>query len=125
MSNHTAHTTQTTKDGSFEKKLNINNQKPPTSTKLDDTEEPMSEFLKKIAIAQSTGERWVETTPDLIKLLQPRGLGTLDGKPVEHFAYHGILVCAYGKSEAIEARMNESLNDKKHGPNEGKVLGTV
>lgn len=82
----------------------------------------MSQFLEKIAQAKALGNDWVETTPQIIKLLQPRGLGTVHGRPVRHFSYQGILVCEQGQLESVQDEMNRSLNDEKHGSNEAKVI---
>lgn len=82
----------------------------------------MSHFLAKVASAQANEEKWVETSSDIIKLLRPRGLGSVHGIPCEHFAYKGVLVCEYGKSEALEEKFNGSLNVIKHGVSEAKVV---
>ena len=89
---------------------------------MDDYADSMSIFQEKIAIAQANGDRWVETTPEIIRTIRPRGLGEHNGLPVEHFCYHGILVCEKGKSQAIEAKMNEPLNNKMHGSMEARVI---
>lgn len=82
----------------------------------------MSHFQEKVAIAQANKERWVETSSEIIKLLRPRGLGKVHGQDVEHFCYHGVLVCEFGKSESIDAKMDEPMTNRLHGTSEAKVI---
>ena len=93
----------------------------------DEYTENMSIFQEKIAIAQAAlaekeGDGWVETTPEIIKILKPRGLGEHNGSPVKHFSYHGILVCEYGQKEKLLAEFDEPLNNRKHGTMEATVI---
>jgi hypothetical protein len=98
-------------------------EKPAKKAKpVDDTAESMSEFQEKVAIAQAQGDKWVETSPEIMKILRPRGLGVVHGIPVEHFCYHGVLVCEFGKSEEIEDKMNEPMTNKLHGKNEARIV---
>lgn len=93
---------------------------------IDDVAETMSIFQEKVALAKDLkaegGDGWVETTPEIIAILKPRGLGVHNGAPVEHFCYHGVIVCAKGKKESIQAKMDEPLNNKMHGSLEAKVV---
>lgn len=81
----------------------------------------MSDFLAKVATAKAEAQRagevqWVETSPEIIAYLNPRGLGG-----AKHFAYQGVLVCEHGKREEIEADMETPLAHKLHGKQEGAV----
>lgn len=83
-------------------------------------EETMSEFLSKVAVAQASGEEWVETSPEIINYINRKGLGGS-----EYFTYGnpGVKVCEYGKSEAIEKKESEQIGHRTFGKEEGTVLG--
>ena len=84
---------------------------------IDDTIETVRTFQDKIAVAQSAGEEWVETTPEIIAHYNRKGLGG-----AKFFVFQGIKVCETGKREAIEKEMDEPLSARLHGRDEGKVL---
>jgi hypothetical protein len=65
--------------------------------RTDTYQETMHEFMSKIATAKAVGDEWVETTPEIIKTIQPRGLGG-----AKFFCYQGVKVCEIGKIEEIE-----------------------
>lgn len=69
-----------------------------TVEKQSDT---LSEFSKRIDSAKMAGERWVETSPEIIRYFNPRGLGG-----AKYFTYSGILVCEFGKIEEAENQMD-------------------
>ena len=93
---------------------------------IDDTAETMSVFQEKVALAVDMkaegGDGWVETTPEIIAVLKPRGLGMHNGAAVEHFCYHGVIVCEKGKKESIQEKMDEPMNNRLHGKNEARVV---
>lgn len=71
-----------------------------------------------MAKAQGAGDGWVETTPEIIQYINPRGLGG-----VLYFTYRGLFVCKYGdKAESIK-QIREPIGRKLHGPQEGIVSG--
>ena len=84
---------------------------------IDDTKETMSAFHEKLAAAQANRDEWLETTPEIIRLLMPRGMGDAG-----YFCFHGVKVCPYGKVKEIEDRCNAPLGNKKHGPQEAQVI---
>lgn len=89
----------------------------------DDTKERMSEFIEKQAIAVANGDEWVETSPEIMKLLQPRGLGKdRFGKELDYFCWKGTKVCAYDQSEKIEEREAKTIHDRMHPDAGTKVI---
>lgn len=68
-----------------------------TALGIDDMHETTSSFMQKISAAKSQSKDFIETTPEMIKLMQPDGLGT-----AKYFWYHGIRVFEYGTKEEIE-----------------------
>ena len=50
-------------------------------------------------------EEWVETSPKIIQYYNRNGLGP----HAEYFNYKGVKVCEFGKSEAIQQKL-----DRKH-----------
>ena len=80
--------------------------------KFDPDKETITSFREHVEIeaaAGEDGEGWVETTKEVIRLLQPRGLNG-----AEFFIYHGIKVCEHGKREQIEADMETDHHTKAH-----------
>jgi hypothetical protein len=84
---------------------------------IDDTRERMSDFIEKHAAAVALGDEWVETTPEIISLLQPRGL---NGK--KYFCWKGIKVCEHGKSQEISHEESMTVHDRMHPDSQTKVL---
>jgi hypothetical protein len=84
---------------------------------VDDIKMPMSVFQELIAVAKANGQEWVETTPEIIKILQPRGMG-----PVNYFIYHGVKVCEIGKREEITDELSTPMGKKIHGESESTVI---
>lgn len=89
---------------------------------VDDTRMSMSEFQELIAVAKAEQSEWVETTAEIIKILQPRGLGKNHGIENKFFIYSGIKVCEYGKIDEIESECNEPMNNRLHGTAEARVV---
>lgn len=79
------------------------------SDPIDNTKERMSDFIEKHSIALANGDEWCETTPEIIKLLQPRGMGG-----AKYFCYKGVKVCEYGKIDEIEAQESKTVHDRMH-----------
>lgn len=102
------------KDGSS-KTLSDGN-KPETEL-VDDTKERMSDFIERHAAAEANGDKWVETTPEIIKLLQPRGLA---GK--KYFSWKNVLVCENGMSKQIEHEESKTMHDRMHPESKTTVI---
>ena len=83
----------------------------------NDVKERMSDFIEKHAAAKALGEMWVETTPEIIALLQPRGLGG-----AKFFCYQGVKVCAFGDKEGILADEEKTVHDRLHPYSQVKVI---
>ncbi len=60
------------------------------------------------------GLEWVETTPEIVKYYNPRGLGRS-----KHFIFQGIHVCAEGDLAKAQEIIDRDLNEMTFGPNEG------
>lgn len=69
----------------------------------------MSDFIEKHSAAQATGQEWVETSADIIKILQPRGMSGKD-----YFCYKGVKVCVYGMSDKITEEESKTIHDRMH-----------
>lgn len=67
----------------------------------------------KMAAAEDDSQPWVETTPEVIKYYNRKGLGG-----AEYYMHEGVRVCEYGKKEAILAREKESMDQRLHGDKE-------
>lgn len=80
--------------------------------------ETISMFEGKIAHAKHNGDEWVETSPQVITYFNRRGLGAS-----EYFIYKDIKVCEHGKRDAIIDKESMSMDERLHGPNEGKIEG--
>lgn len=89
-----------------------------TPSPVNDVQETVSQFEAKIAAALGAGERWVETSAEVIKNYNPGGL---NGQ--KFFSYKGVLVCETGTTQACEDDMHKSLHRVIHGPNEGIRIG--
>ena len=83
----------------------------------DDTRERMSDLIQKVAEAKAAGEEWVETSPENIRLLQPKGL---NGK--KYFCWQGIKICEPGKIDEIEAEESQTAHDRMHPESKTVVL---
>lgn len=77
---------------------------------LDDKKETISMFKDKIDNAKIVGDEYVETSEEIIKYFNPRGLNGAD-----YFFYQGIKVCLPGKIEEIQARESRDLQDEVFG----------
>lgn len=83
----------------------------------DNTRERMSDFIEKHARALAAGEMWVETTPEIIKLLQPNGLNG-----AKYFCYKGVKVCEFGKIDEIEDEESKTIHDRLHPDSKTTVI---
>lgn len=86
----------------------------PTAKSVDDNREMLSDFDRKVDTATIIGKEWVETSPEIIGYFNPRGLGGAD-----YFHYKKVKVCEYGKSEAIQEKIEA---DRKVAGEEGIVI---
>lgn len=75
-------------------------------------------FMDKIETAILNGDEWVETSPELIAHYNRKGLG-----PNEYFIFKNIKVCAYGKSEECQNKMDADLHRLMHGAQEARFEG--
>jgi hypothetical protein len=73
--------------------------------------------MSKIATAKAIGQEWVETTPEIIATLQPKGLGG-----AKYFIYNGVKVCEMGKIDEIETECNTPLHERIHPTEHMKVI---
>jgi hypothetical protein len=90
----------------------------PKAFDIDPTKETRHEFESRIAEALARGDTELETTPEIIKLYNPGGTGT-----VSHFFYKNIMVYPYGELNKIKEEMSVQLGRKTYGPSEGLVEG--
>lgn len=72
----------------------------------------MSAFQATVKAAKMQGVESLEATDEIIQYLNPTGLNG-----AKFFIYDGIKVFPVGKTDEIEAEMNESLYKKLHGEN--------
>lgn len=87
--------------------------KVETGTKLEDLNgrrETLADFETKISVALMGDEREVETSEEVIKYLNPRGLGI--GK---YFIYKGVKVYPQGTRDAIQAEESVQISQRLHG----------
>lgn len=110
MKNHIVRTTQITKDG-------LSKTSTDDKPNIDDRSDTLNSFEVKCLTAKNNGQEWVETTPEIIALMQPRGLGGS-----KFFCYKGVKVCEFGKSEEIQAECDIPMGKKLHGEGEAIVL---
>ncbi len=98
---------------------------PNVQVVRDDTRLLVSEFMDSIAIAKTNGDEWVETSPEIIRHYNRKGMGInpLTGKQNEFFLFDGIKVCPIGRIHAIEEEMDKQMNIRMHGEKEGIILG--
>lgn len=78
--------------------------------------ETPQQFEVRVSIAQGQGVESLETTPEIIKHFNPRGLGTQ-----EYFIYKNVKVFPYGKTDEILDHENEQLGKRLHGTSEGTL----
>lgn len=64
------------------------------------------------------GETELETTPDIIKLYNPMGTGSVD-----YFFYRGIMVYPRGSREKVGTTLTQQIGQVTHGTKEGVVEG--
>jgi hypothetical protein len=76
---------------------------------MDDTKDTVSKFLDKIAVAKSMGDESIETSVDIIRHYNRRGL-----MGSEYFIYEGVKVYPVGKREEIEDLMKISVEESRH-----------
>ena len=90
---------------------------------IDDTRELLSVFLNKIAVAKQLGDEWVETSAEVIKHFNPKGLGVnpLTNQPNRYFVYEGIKICEKGQIESIETENNQPMSERLQGKGEAQV----
>lgn len=92
-------------------------------TRASNILEKKAQLESDVAAAQVLGEQWVETSLDLIKYLNPQGLGK-----ERYFTYRNIQVCEEGKRAEIEKELSERGNTEQllHGSSgtfEGTIMG--
>ena len=85
----------------------------PVATAL----ETLSDFKLKVHQAKMEGNDWVETSPEIIKYYNPKGMNG-----VKYFWFDGVKVCELGKSEEIEQEIATPLAERMHGKSEGVVV---
>ncbi len=90
--------------------------RPKKMDQVDDTKETVSQFLDKIAVAKSSGEEWVETSPEIIMHYNRHGLNG-----AKFFIFEGIKVCELGKLDEIIKEIEEPLHYKMYGASEAKI----
>lgn len=63
------------------------------------TQEPdsLDSFERNISAAQANGIKWVETSENVLRTYNPRGLGS-----AKYFVYKNIKVCAPGMAKQIQ-----------------------
>lgn len=76
-------------------------------TSTNDVKETLGQFLTRIAEAKVLGHEWLETTPEIIAQIMPKGTG-----PAGYFVYQNVKVCEHGKSQQIENNEHETVQDK-------------
>lgn len=86
----------------------------------------LSSFLGRVAVAKSLGDEWVETTAEVIRHFNPRGLGInpLTRKENRYFLYDGVKVCEAGQIDEIEEEINVPQAVRMHGDKEAIVEAT-
>lgn len=120
MSNPTTHIVQTTSVGPSPSLSSAPKQKSQKADTVDDTKHTVHTFLDLISVAKSSGQEWVETTPEIIAHYNRQGL-----KGAKYFLFNGVKVCEIGQKAAILAEIDQPLSVKLHGAEEGKVLHKV
>jgi hypothetical protein len=75
------------------------------------TEEKVSNFLQKIAIAQAEGNPYIETSEDIIQKFNPMGLNG-----AKYFIYHGVKVFPNGQAEKILEEEQIPIEQRIHKP---------
>lgn len=98
--------------------IQTTNEPKLSATPVDDTHETISQFDLKVRQAQVSGEKWVETTKEIMLLLNR---GKLNDKLYFTYSVPGVIVCENGKRAEAEAVMNRDLNKAAHGEGEGVV----
>lgn len=78
----------------------------------------ISDFLDRIALAQSSQEEWVEVPLEIINHYNRKGMGG-----AKYFIYQGIKVCEEGKLDEILAEESMQHDQKVFGAQEGKLQG--
>lgn len=85
---------------------------------IDPYQETMLSFEEKIRQAKDLQTPWIETTPEMVKYLNPRGL-----RGAKYFIYKGVRVCEHGMAEDIDAMENEQIGKRLFGNDEGVLIG--
>jgi len=78
--------------------------------------ETVTQFLTRIAVCQAEGHESIETTPEVIKHFNPKGLGTAD-----YFIYKGVKVFPHGRTDEILSDESVQMGQRLHGTGEGKL----
>lgn len=89
---------------------------------LHDPRAFLRDFEVQIADAKLAAQEWLEVDPSVIEHFRAASPNRLGGK--DYFCYHGIKVCALGKSESIQEKMDTQMSKILH-PGEGKVATEV
>lgn len=85
---------------------------------VDDTRETVRTFIEKVLEAKMNGQKWVETTPEIMLHYNKSGL---NGS--KYFIYDGVFVCEKGHKDAILKDMNESIYKKNLGKDAYEING--
>lgn len=74
--------------------------------------------MDQVAIAKSNGDKFVETSKEIIHHYNRKGLNG-----AKYFTYDGVLVCEYGKMDEVQKELDEQMGQKVFGSSEGTVNG--
>ena len=86
---------------------------------LNDKREVLSEFQAKVDHALMQGQEWVETSDEIIKYYNPKGLNG-----AEYFIFKGVKVAPYEQSASIQERLDQPMAERLHGDGQGKLERT-
>lgn len=91
---------------------------PSEAPKNEEYIETLATFEARISEAQMAGDEWIETTDEILKFFNRKGMNG-----AKYFVYKGIKVCLKGEREEIEKECDEPLSRKLFGSSEGTVNG--
>lgn len=78
----------------------------------------LDHFERDIEIAKQQGQVWVETHPEVLRKLYPRGLA-----PADYACYKGVKICKFDDAERIQKRESQSLEMATFGRAAGTLEG--
>lgn len=76
---------------------------------FDTQDERIIDFMNRVEITRGHDDI-IETTQNIINHFVPKGLGN-----ALHFDYKGVKVCLVGTREALERKLEETIEEKMHG----------